>query len=146
MFLYMSMTVTLMNIQVILCTVLIVVSYRKMVKKLKSDTKILNQKTRDEEVKKLRIEKDKKMSRKLLILILVYFSCNGPMFINGITDFVFLASLGFANSIDVQHFRMITVLALCLDSVLNPCIYMYANPKFTKLVKKMFGMSSRAQV
>ena len=89
MFLYMSMTVTLMNVQVIFCTVLIVISYRKIVKKLKSDTKNLNKNTRDEEVKKLRIEKDKKISRKLLILILVYFSCNAPMFINGITDLFF---------------------------------------------------------
>ena len=146
MFLDMSMTSTLMNMQVIFCTVLVVYSYRKMVRKIKSDTKILNQKNRDEEVKKLRIEKDKKMSRKLLIFILVYFLCNGPMFIQGITEFVLLATLSFDNSIVVQHFRTITILALCFDSVCNPCIYMYANPKFRKLVKKMLEMNLRVQV
>ena len=122
----------------ITAAVVIGVSYGRIRQTIKSNTKILNNSTQDEETKQLRLHKDKKLARRLYVLILAYFACFVPLLSRIIIDMISIDIFNLdAKEIALQHLRFISIFGIYMDSAFNPIIHLTTNIKMRKALKKM---------
>ena len=140
-------TFTLQITVVFFVTSVIAFCYRKITLKIKSDAVTLNHSTQDENTKVLRLQKSKKLARRLKILVSVYSACFIPIAITVIFTVIAENLLNIdSKSLILQHFNMVSVFAIALDSALNPLLHLSTNAKMRKLAKKMLSFNGQNRI
>ena len=135
-------TIFLLMSTAISAAVMICICYSRIKQKIKTDTNTLNNSTQDEETKHLRLQKDKKLARRLHVLILAYFSCFLPILSSALIDVISINVLNLnANTMVLQHLRFIGIFGIYMDSALNPIIHLAINTKMRKAAKATASFS-----